>query len=300
MTVIVDMNTAPGLYDIETIQSCGPEGTSASGVEGLETPGSSCSGKTVWPLTVERLMGGPPPTPSESLSPPAPTGPTEVTGAAGGPAPGEPPPGEPPPSVEEFVDKVLDRLTDPGRILYNPPSRMSVGERELVEVRITRNPSVNLGSGLVGSGVPIEGIVRVAPKMIVDLVGPDFDITPLSPKRQVVGGTDFNEWAFHIAPQRAGTTFLWLTVSVDVKGAQLRGVSPVVLRREIQVDVDPVHELITFIGDNWQPVLGIGLAMATLLFGSGVLVSRRQLARGSATRPGRRRSRLHRARHEPT
>jgi hypothetical protein len=202
--------------------------------------------------------------------------------------------------VEEFVDKVLDRLTDPGRILYNPPSRMSVGERELVEVRITRNPSVNLGSGLVGSGVPIEGIVRVAPKMIVDLVGPDFDITPLSPKRQVVGGTDFNEWAFHIAPQRAGTTFLWLTVSVDVKGAQLRGVSPVVLRREIQVDVDPVHELITFIGDNWQPVLGIGLAMATLLFGSGVLVSRRQLARGSATRPGRRRSRLHRARHEPT
>jgi hypothetical protein len=64
--------------------------------------------------------------------------------------------------VEKFVDKVLDRLTDPGRILHNPPSRMSVGERELVEVRITLDPSLNLGSGLTGSGVPIEGIVRVA------------------------------------------------------------------------------------------------------------------------------------------
>jgi hypothetical protein len=188
-----------------------------------------------------------------------------------------------PPPRPDRVARVLQRISEEGRVLYNPPNEMRLGQAEVVEVRITRDEVTDLTEGLAGSGEPVQEQLPVADAMVVELLGPDFDIDPLSPERQLVGGQPFNEWAWRIKPQRAGTTFLRLNVSIEIpKTEKLEGLSPIVLSREIHVDVDPVYAVSQFLGRNWQALLMAAIAAAGLLFGSGILASRRKRSRADA------------------
>lgn len=190
----------------------------------------------------------------------------------------------PPTVVPNKVARVLNKLTDPGRILYNPPTEMREGATEVVEVRITRDSVARLNEDLIGTGPPVEEDIPVANAMIVDLVSPDFEIIALSPRRQLVGGRPFNEWIWQVSATRSGAAFLLLTVSIDVPSSSgIEGLSPVVLRREIEVAVDPVYKLTHFVGANWQAILASLVAIVTLLFGSGLISSiRKRRDRSSA------------------
>lgn len=193
------------------------------------------------------------PEPAEPASGP----PAEATKASpGAPAPA-PPPAQPKAtatsqlSPAELLRREFARLTL-GRILYNPPEQMSVGQRERVEVRISPSLTTTLTEDLKGSGAPRVEQLQVSSFMKVRLLGEGFAITPLSSEEQAVVGEGYTQWAWDVTPQRAGdlTLVLIVTARVKMQGYPDEQKDLQMPKRHIKVRVNPAHVVSSFIGDN--------------------------------------------------
>jgi hypothetical protein len=82
----------------------------------------------------------------------------------------------PPPQpvvYEDWVDRALAELIKPGRLLFNPPHRMQLNQKELVEVRLIRSLGLDaeLRKDLEGHGEPELRNVKTTPVMAVTLKG---------------------------------------------------------------------------------------------------------------------------------
>ncbi len=186
------------------------------------------------------------------------------------PAPTQPAPGtatpQPPQDPAAMVQAEFSRLAA-GRIMYNPPEEMTEGERERVEVRITQNMTAPLTEGLKGSGAPRIEQIPVASFMKVRLTSDSFDITPVSSEEQIVAGDTYTQWTWDVVPQKSGTHALILVVTARVK---LAGFSDEqrdldIIEREINVRVNPVYSIQSFISNNrdWLfPTVLVPLIMA--------------------------------------
>ncbi len=149
----------------------------------------------------------------------------------------------------------------PGTILWNPPDRMKVGRREMIEVRLADATVVEaaLREGLRGRGTPNVDKLEIAPLMRVALVGDaeNFSIQELSTKDQHVQPGQVARWDFGVTPQRAGIRLLRLLASMRVK---VEGKDEVVdlpsYEREVRVAVAPVRAAGRFLGNNWKWVAG--------------------------------------------
>jgi hypothetical protein len=189
-------------------------------------------------------------------------------GAASPGGPNGSPPGsiDPNPEAEQLalaVSQAGDEL-ETGRILFNPPKRMSVGETERVEVRISQSIDKDLTRGLKGEGVPRTVRIKVGALMRVALTGNGFDIRPLNQHReQLVESSGFTEWAWDITALRGGHQTLVLAVSVRVPIPGPRDVHKDlrVLERRIRVGVNPVFSVTTWWQRNWKWTIGALLAL---------------------------------------
>lgn len=121
----------------------------------------------------------------------------------------------PTPSFQELIDEALKKLPM-GRILFNPPKEMEVGDTELVEVRITQNITENLIKGLKGRGVPQIKETKVSTSMKVRLTGRNFDIDPQNGATQVIESDKYTNWEFQVTPLKSGIQTLHLTYYIII------------------------------------------------------------------------------------
>ncbi len=192
-----------------------------------------------------------------------------------------------PQTVAQRIEAELERLA-PGRMLFNPPETMTVGQTERVEVRITREllgldpPATDpLTEDLQGSGPPEIEPVQVGTFMRARLLGDNFTITPLNNAEQAVGRTGFTEWAWDVTPRRSGEQRLHLAVTVQLRAEG--GVEAVrdfpVREKVVTVAVNPGYTLASLGRGYWPYLLG-GLILAT-----GTLVVVRRRVRGRTVAP---------------
>ena len=166
-----------------------------------------------------------------------------------------------PPNLHVLVRDELEKLS-PGRVLFNPPTEMRQGDKERVEVRITKDMDADLKAGLTGRGVPEVEIINVNTFMSVRMFGDGFEVTPKSDEEQFVGEADYTEWLFDVLPVESGRKILELLVTVRIKlpdGQEVRNLP--VKHRKINVEVDPWWVIKRFVSAHWKWFLG-GIAGA--------------------------------------
>lgn len=196
---------------------------------------------------------------------------------------GELKPGEPAPQPTSaapnwaaIVRAELERLPV-GRILFNPPSEMKLGQAERVEARIAENETPALAEGLKGRGAPQIEPIQVSSFMKARLVGDAFEITALNEAEQLVAGDTFTEWAWDVTPIESGDQTLNLVVTVRILlpevGEETRDYP--VMDRSIHVQVDPVYSTQRFLSNNWQ-WLASALFIPIVAWGVKSLLDRRK------------------------
>ncbi len=154
----------------------------------------------------------------------------------------------------------------PGVLAFNPPSEMTQGRADRVEVAVAR--SADLVDALV-SGLRGRGEVRVEPVptsafLSAELRGDSVAITALSPAEQIVAPTA--RWEFDVTPRHAGVQTLTLCVSMRfsetgplaVPGSRI---AVPVIERQIRIKVSVGYGTMAFVGQNWQWLVGTAVAI---------------------------------------
>ncbi len=148
------------------------------------------------------------------------------------------------------VQNELERLAS-GRIVYNPPTEMTVDQTERVEVRISMDMAAPITAGLKGSGTPTVESIHVSSFMKARLVGESFDIVAFSSEEQIVPAQGFTEWAWDVTPTESGTRNLCLIVTALVKAPDAEGEKDLpIIERQIEVKVNPAYMFSSFFVDN--------------------------------------------------
>lgn len=165
-------------------------------------------------------------------------------------------------TFQELIDEALRELPT-GNILFNPPKEMEVGDKELVEVRITQNITENLTEGLEGCGDPIINETKVSTSMIVRLTGKNFEIDPQNGVEQIIESDKYTEWRFYVTPSKSGIQTLHLTyyVIISIPGYDDKKKEYEVGDWEINVKVTPSG----FLKRNWQFIVGTLLGIVSLI-----------------------------------
>lgn len=165
------------------------------------------------------------------------------------------------PTEDELIEQSLQNLKQ-GKLAYETPSKMKMGESQTVTARIgseqVDSGALTQGLGQNGQTVSTVG-TPVSVKMKMTLKSADFDITPLSSEEQVVGGAKPTEWEWTVSPKHSGTLRLHLDAVVELKDVS-RDFTTV--DRSIAVAVDPVGAIEGFVQHNWQWIfstLGAGI-----------------------------------------
>jgi serine/threonine protein kinase len=148
-----------------------------------------------------------------------------------------------------------------GSILWNPPSRMKVGRRERLEVRVGDVDVAEkiLCAGLRGKGIPLIDRLEVAPLMRVVLIADstDFSILVLGNADQYVRSGEVARWDFDVTPLRSGRRLLRVLASMRVK---VEGKDEIVdlpsFEREVEVAVAPFRATGRFCAQNWKWIAG--------------------------------------------
>jgi len=143
-----------------------------------------------------------------------------------------------------------------GKIIFNPPSLMTVGKEERVEVRISKDINTNLSIAMKGRGIAQTELIKVSSFMKVRLSGNDFTITSLNEPEQVIEAKKYTEWAWDIFPNKSGDKILHLHVTLRIKlpDGEEKKDHPV-LDKEVLVKIDPVYSVKLFCLTHWKLIL---------------------------------------------
>lgn len=149
-----------------------------------------------------------------------------------------------------------------GLLAYNAPITMTTGEVYPVIARVIQNLGANVEQDIIAGleaagGVPQVEEIKVSPIMRAELRAESegaFTITALSEDEQLVGESTHTEWQWRVVPETWGRQKLLLTMTaiLEVPGASERLYSLPIFEREIEVQINPVHVVGTFVGDYWQ------------------------------------------------
>jgi hypothetical protein len=174
-----------------------------------------------------------------------------------------------PVDYDELVRSAFAELVQPGRLLFNPPDRMELGQTARVEVRLTRTLEldVQLLEHLRGSGKPQVEEISTAPLMAVTLQGDGFDIRAYSDEEQRVTPDEITTWEFDIRALKRGQQRLILCVSlrIPVPGHPLEHKSIPVREVTIEVQVGTVVLVANFVSANWQWFIGTAIAIGAVI-----------------------------------
>jgi kumamolisin len=215
-------------------------------------------------------------TPPREEGPPTGVGPPRPPAPSPAAAPGPSSSWKPPPASRTAVDDYLVRtfgsfaeLVQPGRLLFNPPDQMKLGQTARVEVRLTRtlDRDAELLTHLRGPGDPRLEEIPTAPLMAVALKGDGFKITGYSDEEQRVSHDDVTAWEFDIEALKRGQQRLVLSVSlrVPVPGQPVERKSIPVRETTILVHVGTPALVAHFVAGNWQWAIATAIGIATLV-----------------------------------
>jgi hypothetical protein len=121
-------------------------------------------------------------------------------------------------ACDDLVRSALAELTQPGRLLFNPPDQMRLGQKVRVEVRLTRSLELDaeLLEKLQGPGEPRLEDIKTASRMAVTLTGDGFGINRYSDEEQAVTQDGITTWEFDIRAKKAGKQQLFMSVSLRI------------------------------------------------------------------------------------
>jgi hypothetical protein len=172
-----------------------------------------------------------------------------------------------PDSYDDLVRSVL--AGPPGRLMFNPPASMRLGQTERVEVRVTRTLELDAAilEQLRGRGEPRMEEIPTAPLMAVILSGDGFRITSYSDEEQGVSKDTVTTWEFDICAQKRGHQLLVVSVRlrVPVPGWPSQNRSIPVRRVPIDVQVTAPALVWHFVSSNWQWFVGTAIAVAAVV-----------------------------------
>ena len=172
-------------------------------------------------------------------------------------------------AYDNLVRRAFADLVRPGRLLFNPPDRMRLGQTERVEVRLTRTLTLDaeLLEHLRGRGEPQLEEIPTAPLMAVTLKGDGFGITAFSDEEQIVTQDGITTWEFDIRALKRGQQRLVICVSlrIPVAGQPLEYKSIPVREATIDVQVGAPALVGHFVVGNWQWFIGTAIAIAAVL-----------------------------------
>lgn len=123
-----------------------------------------------------------------------------------------------------------------------------------MEVTIARSTAMDskLREGLRGRGPVRMADVETSPFMSVELLGENFQVTPLTAREQLLRPTA--RWEYDVLPRRPGNQKLQLSVMMRIPLHERpdEKVSVPVLEYGVRVSVDPVYGARHFVSKNWQ------------------------------------------------
>ena len=162
----------------------------------------------------------------------------------------------------KLIDKALKELST-GKILFNPPEEMKVGDAELVEVRIAHNSTGDLTKGLEGRGKAKIKVTEVSSYMKVRLTGSAFKIVPETSEPQIIESDKYTEWQFYVTPLKSGRQTLRLTyyVIISIAGYDDKQKAYKVGDWKVNVKVNPMY----FLKCYWRFIVGTLIAIVTLI-----------------------------------
>jgi hypothetical protein len=172
-------------------------------------------------------------------------------------------------AYDNLVRRAFAELVRQGRLLFNPPDRMRLGQTERVEVRLTRTLTLDaeLLQHLRGHGEPQLEEIPTAPLMAVTLKGDGFRITAYSDEEQSVTPGGITMWEFDIRAIKRGQQRLVICVSlrIPMEGRPLEHKSIPVREATIDVQVGAPALVGHFVASNWQWFIGTVIAIAAVL-----------------------------------
>jgi len=181
----------------------------------------------------------------------------------------QPPAPSPPVVYDDLVRKAFADLVKLGRLLFNPPDRMQLGQTVRVEVRLTRTLELDaeLLEHLRGPGQPRLEEIPTAPLMAVTLKGDGFRIAAYSDEEQSVTQGEITTWEFDVRALKRGSQRLVMCVSlrIPVTGQPLEHKSIPVREAMIDVQVGAPALVAQFVSSNWQWFIGTAIAIAAVL-----------------------------------
>lgn len=127
-----------------------------------------------------------------------------------------------PEDVETRIQKTLGSYK-PGRIAFNTPKEMEVGETRTVEAIIYSGTLVSIPKDQVirsfaeKRNIQIEELSQVGTVMKVELWGDDFKISTVGNAEQTINRDSFNRWIWDVTALKPGEKKLHLKVSLVIR-----------------------------------------------------------------------------------
>lgn len=132
-----------------------------------------------------------------------------------------------------------------GKIAFDPPPEMKVGNAQMIEVRISDNPESDseFVEGIIGKGNPEVKKIKISHIMKVTLYGSkeDFQITPMTSAEQAVGTPPYTQWLWEVTPLASGERKLLLTISARINLPGYPSKDYTVESKVIKVRVNPIY-----------------------------------------------------------
>jgi len=170
------------------------------------------------------------------------------------------------PNLRGLAARAFDQVVR-GKIAFNQPTSMRVGEAAHIEARIARTSAEELTEGFSGSGAVHVKDVEVSPFLRVALLGNAFEIEPLSTEDQLLLDGGYTQWQWSVVPKHSGTQYLFLrvTLRLEIPNHGTEFLDRIVLTQPIQVAVNPIFMVKQFASANWQWVFGTATPAAAVV-----------------------------------
>ena len=123
------------------------------------------------------------------------------------------------------------------------PVLATIGTEKVTEEQLKEIFSASERAGVQTAQTP------VTPKMKMTLTSADFDITPQSSDEQIVVGTTPTEGRWTISPKHSGKLQLHLAAIIELEDLKQDFKT---VDREVDVRVNAVNAVESFVGNNWQ------------------------------------------------
>lgn len=197
----------------------------------------------------------------------------------------------PTPDLVMLLQEQIDKLPQ-GGLIFSAPIAMTVGVGQRVEARIIQETTDQLIEETIQElealGEPTLDTIPITTLMRVRLhsASPDtFSIKALNEEEQILVGNE-NSWSWEVTPAKPGIHRLYLQVSIVLSNPADNSQTPhdfPVQEKEVAVTINAMYSLQSFIGNNWQFLVG---SCITLLMGwigkdffAARLLGRRRLSR---------------------